>query len=235
MKYTGDNVLDTMADSAINRNDSIYNLIVKYFNLQSLIRQKSILEFGAGRGEFINRFVNTKKLTTFATEIDPTYLKLLKQKHKSFFDITQINQKIDYIFANDVLEHIENDTSILKQMFRSLAPNGQLFIYVPARPELYSKFDKNIGHFRRYTIRELKLKAIKAGFTIQRICYHDFLGYFAAIYNKFTTDGELNPGAVKLYDKFIFPLSQFVEKLFPMPIGKSIMLVAQKTNQNEKN
>ncbi|MBI2465073.1 methyltransferase domain-containing protein [Candidatus Shapirobacteria bacterium] len=228
MKYTGDNVLDTMANCAINRNNSIYNLIVKYFNINNLSKPKSILEFGAGRGEFINRFLKFKNLTTFATELDKSYLKLLQQKHKSYIDLIQITQKIDYIFANDVLEHNKNDTEILIQMFQKLTTGGRLFIYVPARPELYSIFDKNIGHYRRYTIKDLRSKAIKAGFTIQKIQYHDFLGYFAAVFNKFTSNGELNPSAVHFYDKQLFPISQFIEKLFPVPIGKSIMMVAIK-------
>jgi len=231
MKYNGDNVLDTMAKCAINRNNSIYDLIVKYFNLNNLPKPKSILEFGAGRGEFINRFLNISNLTTLTTELDPTYLNVLKNKHKSYRDIRQINQKINYIFANDVLEHIKDDTQILKKMYQKLSSNGQIFIYVPARPELYSIFDKNIGHFRRYTINELKSKVIDAGFTIQKIYYHDFFGYFAAIFNKFTTKGELNPNAVYFYDKYIFPFSKLLEGMFRIPIGKSIILLAQKTNE----
>lgn len=225
-----------MAKYATNRNNTICSLILKAFNLDSISEPKTILEFGAGKGEFINRFLNIRNLTTLALEIDKNYLKILKKKHKTYTNINQISKKVDYFFAIDVLEHLDNDQAYLKQLFQILKKNGQIFIYVPARPELYSKFDKNIGHYRRYRLNELTSKVKQAGFSIKKASYHDFLGYFAAVFNKLTSNGKLNPLAVHIYDKYFFPISIFLEKLLHYPLGKSIILIAQKkTRQNEKN
>lgn len=234
MKYTGDKVLDTMSKCAINRNNTIHSLIFKAFKLTSLFKHKTILEFGAGRGEFINRFSNIKYLTTSALEVDNTYLNILKKKHKTYGNIRQITKKIDYVFAIDVLEHVKDDTEILTQIYQILKKNGRLFIFVPARTELYSNFDKHIGHYRRYMLEDIKLKVNKVGFSIEKATYHDFLGYFAAVFNKLTSKGELSSSAVYLYDKYFFPFSMFLEKLFRCPFGKSIILVAKKTPQNHE-
>ena len=49
-----------------------------------------------------------------------------------------------------VLEHIQNDVGEIKEVFKKLNRNGHLIIMVPAHQKLYSKFDKSIGHYRRY-------------------------------------------------------------------------------------
>ena len=229
MKYTGDQVLETMSKFAQNRNNEIYSIILSTFELDKKVEdKKSILEFGAGRGEFIDRLRTNKNVVTYASEIDPKYLKSLKKRHLAFDDITIYHNKFDGVFAIDVLEHVEHDLALMKQIYSAIKKNGKIFIYVPARPELYSDFDKNIGHYRRYVLSELKSKAEKAGFVVEDIYYHDFLGYLAAIFNKFTTKGDLNQKMVGLYDSVFFPITMFIEGLFHPPIGKSLVLKARK-------
>jgi len=55
----------------------------------------------------------------------------------------------------DVLEHIEDDAEFLKQINNVLAPNGILYLTVPAFPVLWSGADVGAGHFRRYTVSSL--------------------------------------------------------------------------------
>ena len=52
----------------------------------------------------------------------------------------------------DVLEHIEDEGAVLKEVHRLLAPNGHLFLTVPAYQFLFSVDDVAAGHYRRYTI-----------------------------------------------------------------------------------
>jgi hypothetical protein len=95
--------------------------------------------------------------------------------------------------------------------------------------ELYSSFDKKIGHFRRYELKELKMKVLKAGFTIDVIYYHDMLGYFASWLNKkFSKSADLNPKWVRRYDRFLVPVTNFIERFMSVPIGKSIYVTAIK-------
>ena len=52
----------------------------------------------------------------------------------------------------NVLEHIKNDLKEIKIALSKLNKNGYLIILVPAHDKLYTKFDHEIGHFRRYEI-----------------------------------------------------------------------------------
>lgn len=72
----------------------------------------------------------------------------------------------------DVLEHIEDDVAFLKDMHRFLAPDGRLYLTVPAYGILWSYYDEIAGHFRRYTLRRLEQTFAAAGFEC------DFLSYF---------------------------------------------------------
>lgn len=229
--YTGDDVLEVMSKYAVKRNKGVELLIQKHFNLSNPAAPVKLLEFGAGKGEFINRFVSRPNIETYATDLDEEYYLQLSQRHHAFHTLDNLPHPVHYIFAIDVLEHIEDDLTILRQMHQALTKDGKILIYVPARQELYSKFDAKIGHFRRYTFQELRDKALQAGFSIETLRYHDFLGYFAAYYNKlFFKEGDnLNHNAVKIYDTYLVPTSNVIEKILVKPfIGKDLLLVARK-------
>ncbi len=74
----------------------------------------------------------------------------------------------DVIGAFDVLEHIEEDELVLKQMYKALRPGGIAFLSVPQHPWLFSKVDETACHVRRYSARELHQKIGRAGFEIIR-------------------------------------------------------------------
>ena len=61
----------------------------------------------------------------------------------------------DSILYLDVLEHIENDDKEVVKAFNSLKEGGKLIINVPAFSHLYSNFDKDVKHFRRYSKKTL--------------------------------------------------------------------------------
>ena len=117
----------------------------------------SVLEVGAGIGSFTN---NYKHLTNDITlsEIDDNNLSIIEEKYKDTkFNFTNketknLNNNFDTIMYLNVLEHIKDDMEEIKQAFNKLNKNGNLIILVPAHNELYSKFDKEIGHHRRYKI-----------------------------------------------------------------------------------
>lgn len=67
----------------------------------------------------------------------------------------------------DVLEHIQNPVKVLKHVHQSLSADGAVVVTVPAYPWLFSRWDEQLGHFRRYTIREFRRQAIEAGFRVQ--------------------------------------------------------------------
>jgi SAM-dependent methyltransferase len=67
----------------------------------------------------------------------------------------------------DVLEHIQDDQGFLKMLRRLLRPDGRLYLTVPAYNFLWSSEDSEGGHYRRYTLRAMRHKLQKAGFTTE--------------------------------------------------------------------
>ena len=57
----------------------------------------------------------------------------------------------------DVLEHIRDDYSALKEWKKVLNPNGIILISVPAFQHLWSHHDKFLGHYRRYNKKDFIL------------------------------------------------------------------------------
>ena len=77
--------------------------------------------------------------------------------------------EFDVIGAFDVIEHIDDDETVLAQMHAALVPGGGIIITVPQHPWLWSAFDEFSGHRRRYTRRELVTKLTAAGFNVVRV------------------------------------------------------------------
>jgi SAM-dependent methyltransferase len=65
----------------------------------------------------------------------------------------------------DVLEHVENAPAFLSEIQNCLAPQGRLYVSVPAFSWLWSDDDVTAGHHRRYTLAELSREVEAAGFS----------------------------------------------------------------------
>jgi len=135
----------------------------------------------------------------------------------------------DSIVMINVLEHIEDDSGALRQMYRTLRPDGALLLFVPALSFLFSRLDHEHGHYRRYSKRQLREAVDAAGFSIQRAKYIDMAGILPwLIFNKWMGKTEFDPKMVGLYDRFGIPVTRCIEKLTGSPIGKNVLLVARK-------
>jgi SAM-dependent methyltransferase len=75
----------------------------------------------------------------------------------------------DVIGAFDVLEHIDDDIGVLRQMRRAVMPGGGVVISVPQHRWLWSGVDEYGGHVRRYVRRELLDKISAAGFIVEHV------------------------------------------------------------------
>ncbi len=69
----------------------------------------------------------------------------------------------DLVLGMDVLEHIEDDESALKQWVSNMGPDSLILLTVPAFKSLWSYHDEFLDHKRRYTKEELVLLADKCG------------------------------------------------------------------------
>jgi hypothetical protein len=89
--------------------------------------------------------------------------------------------------------------------------------------------DRQLGHYRRYTVAELAGKCRAAGFTVRVSGYFDILGvapwWFMYRLLRSTT---MSPAAVRFYDRYLVAVSRFLQSVVHPPLGKNVLLVAQK-------
>ena len=215
-------------DKAVIWRKYIYLLIKKYIN-------NNVLEVGAGIGSFTKNYEKKIRNLTLS-ETDDSNFNLLTSKFKDKNNIkvinsftSQISETFNTILHLNVLEHIEKDVEEINQALKKLKPNGHLIILVPAHNELYGKFDKAIGHIKRYKIdffKSLKLDNAE----VMELYYLDSLGYFLYYLNKIFFKEEIYPTKLKifLWDKLFTPFSMILDKLLYYKFGKNVMCVIKK-------
>jgi SAM-dependent methyltransferase len=197
----------------------------------------NVLEVGAGIGQITEVLLKKHYIHRLASiEPHPNFYHRLLERfpghtviNGTFQDVNQ-GDDWDAILSINVLEHIKDDETELKNYFRCLAKNiGTLCLFVPARPEIYSPIDKDFGHFRRYTRAELRDKLERAGFEILRLRYYNIAGYFAWWLNFcLLKRRHFNAGSVRFFDRFIFPaVYKFESRVCPPFVGQSLLAVAR--------
>lgn len=83
------------------------------------------------------------------------------------------DETFDLVTSFDVIYHldVEDDVAALREMRRVLCPGGMLFVRVPALDQLLSSHDAAVHTRQRYTVRELRAKATRAGLAVERASY----------------------------------------------------------------
>lgn len=215
-------------------NDWLYSKMKPYL-------KGDILETGSGVGIFSEKIIKDFPGNIYLTEIDPFFLKKLRKKFKEKNvkvakldlnkkeDFSKIKTKFDSIFSSNVLEHVPNDVLALKMLKNMLKPKGLLVILVPCHKFLFCGLDKEEGHYRRYSKKEIEEKAKKAGF---RIKYSFWFNMFAIpgrfINGNLFKSKKTHAGSFDLFNKLIPFLRFFEEKVFRSLIGVSRIVVLQK-------
>lgn len=81
----------------------------------------------------------------------------------------------------DVLEHVPDPVQVLTHVHKALKPGGAVIVTVPAHPWLYSRWDEQLGHFRRYTVAEFRRHARESSFRVQWLNYWNSFTMPAAV------------------------------------------------------
>ncbi len=145
----------------------------------------------------------------------------------TIFDLVDGN-RFDAIVYIDVLEHIENDRNELVKAADHLKKSGYLIVLSPAHQCLYTPFDREIGHYRRYDKKSL-CSVAPAGLDCIRISYLDSVGMLASMGNRiFLKSSMPSSGQIEFWDKRLVPLSTFIDPVLGYRVGKSILGIWRK-------
>ena len=193
---------------------------------------KDVLEFGAGIGTLANLWEQSTGTKPECLEIDPKQRLIIEERgFRCYNCLNSIEKKFDVIYTSNVLEHIEDDLLTLKQLNSKIKNGGSLIIYVPAFQFLYSELDEKVGHYRRYEKQDLFMKLNKAGFRVNKSNFSDSIGFFAWLYIKIKgySSDKTEDQSMKIYDKYIYPISRLLDTLGCKHLfGKNILVYAQK-------
>lgn len=137
-------------------------------------RPLDMLDIGCGIGGMVGGLQSLGGLNLTGSEIYLSGLKYARSRlpGASFIqlDATKIpfTGAFDIVGAFDVLEHIEQDETVIASVRDALRPGGLFLITVPQYPWMWSHLDDIVHHKRRYTRGELRRKLRAAGFEVLR-------------------------------------------------------------------
>jgi SAM-dependent methyltransferase len=206
--------------------------------------EEPILDVGCGSGLMMKRFSETGSI--FGIDADHgalTHCKSIGLDRLCRGDAAVLpfkSNRFGLVIAADLLEHCDDDSTVLAELFRVLGPGGSLLASVPAFEALWSSHDVALHHKRRYVRRDLVDKARAAGFTVKRASYFNTLLFPPAALARLTL-GKLGGNRtrnqveyhenLKLLNRILLGLIRLEKHLlgrFDLPFGLSILLLASK-------
>ena len=194
------------------------------------------MELGSGLGDYAERWLASGVPAITVTEVDPSRLGVLRER---FAGRQEVEVRAIDVFAPtpadhsafvafNVLEHIEDHVGALRAAHTLVRPGGRVVILVPAFEFAMSRFDRRIGHFRRYRKKELVDVMTAAGLEVLEARYVNMPGlpaWFVAMRLLRMTPGEQS--ALSLWDRVVIPAARWWESRFGAPFGQSVFAVAR--------
>lgn len=209
-----------------------YNRFIAGLFARSLPKQPTakVLDFGAGIGTISMQFRQATGIAPLALEIDAGQRHILQSRQLTTIShITELaDASIDLCISSNVLEHIEDDAAVLRDIYAKLKPGGALTLWLPAFPLLWTKMDESIGHFRRYTRAGLVKTLQDAGFVVEQSRYYDCAGFMLALCWRVGGGNQAKPAQLRFFDRYIFPISNLLDPLTGWLFGKNVFVVARR-------
>jgi len=215
------------------------------FLLSSLNMKKDsfVIDVGCGVGSNLHflRSMNAK-----AIGIDSEIYSLLLAEKRLLGvplvhgDMTKLpfkSNSIGLIIASDVLEHLDDDSLGVREIYRALKPKGVAIFTVPAFEFLKGTQDRVGMHRRRYSKHQF-LKTVKQeGFAILKSSYFNFILFLPIFLTrrlifllglKIQSENRVNFPLINYFLTGLFSLEPYILKYFSFPLGVSIYCIAKK-------
>jgi SAM-dependent methyltransferase len=237
------------ADLASSENGHFWfesrNMLLLWALQQYFPTMRSGLEIGCGTGFVLKAFADGfSQARLSGSEIFREGLNFAAERVPSA-ELFQMDARkvpfqgeFDVIGAFDVIEHIDEDDEVLREMYGAVKPGGGIILTVPQHQWLWSDTDVYAHHKRRYSRRELKSKVESAGFQVEHLT--SFVSILLPVLmisryrikraESFRTEMETNiHPVVNRVLMAALTLERFLLKRgLSLPAGGSLLLVAKK-------
>lgn len=194
------------------------------------------IEIGAGTGGHAAAWLQDGLERITVTEADPHLLARLRARFAGDDRVTV--RRVDLtapsagrhsaVVAFNVLEHIEDDVGALRGARALLRPGGAILMFVPAFELAMSRFDREIGHHRRYSKRTLRAAYEEAGITLERLEYVNapgLIGWIVAM--RWLRRRPSEDIFLRTWDRLVVPCARVVETSKSPPFGQSLFAVGR--------
>lgn len=196
----------------------------------------SPIELGSGLGDYAQTWLDSGIPRITTTELDPRRLAELRVRFAGdprvevmSLDLQSPPRRAHSAFvAFNVLEHIPDQLAALRAAHTLLRPGGLVVMFVPAFELAMSRFDRQVGHVRRYTVGSLSAALSAAGLDVVDARYVNMAGLPAwfigmRVLRMSPREGRL----LSVWDRRVVPLARRWEAAHRVPFGQSVLGVAR--------
>lgn len=156
-------------------------------------------------------------------------------------------QPFDLVGIFDTLEHVPDDRAVLAHLRNLLRPKAALLVTVPAYQSLWSGFDEEAHHCRRYEPAMLRERLVEAGFVVDYLTPFMSLLYPVARVGRWASDVRrrrkvaaglpaesafraqlaIRPGVNEVLSFLLAQEARLIAGRRQLPIGTSLLALAR--------
>jgi len=154
------------------------------------LETRTLLEVGCGVGSFVKNKPAGYKTEIYGVDVSATGIEYCR-KIGAYKELKQADvqkgipyedERFDVVYCDQVLEHLQNPLSTVKEMRRVLRKDGALVINVPTPS--HPRFWEDYTHVRPYLPETLELLGRHAGFQDVRAFYFPHIVHMYYLPNK---------------------------------------------------
>jgi len=194
------------------------------------------IEIGSGLGDYAAAWLSDGLPRITVTEADPALSASLRARFAGDDRVTVGDLDLtaapegdhSAVVAFNVLEHIADHVGALRGARALVRPGGAIILIVPAFELAMSRFDRAIGHHRRYTKATLAEAYDAAEIAVERLDYVNAPGLLAWVVGMKWLRREPREGVVlRAWDRLVVPAARRVEEVRRPPFGQSLLGVGR--------
>jgi SAM-dependent methyltransferase len=211
--------------------------------------RKRILDIGSGTGIILKLLGEFGE--AYGSEVSMQAIEFLKKRELSRVVRSDANEPLpfkdcsfSFVTCLDVLEHLDRDLDVLKEILRVCEEGGRVLVTVPAFMLFWSLHDVALHHKRRYTLKRLIHSTKHLNCKIVSASYYNVLFSLPILVTRklkafFSKQGHaqsdffLNlPAFLNRAFAILFKVEISLLRLIRYPLGISLVLVLEKADEH---